>query len=100
MVREQGGALRGHLSRLRLQQGPDALVQLAALLQQQPLVGDLLREALAEAVLVAREEALPVEEASLLERGHLAVDVDALALEQRRELVPAELSAEHGRYLH
>ena len=62
---------------------PDALVQLPALLQEQPVVGDLLREALAETVLVVREQILAVEDAAAFELGELRGHVDPLAVQQR-----------------
>src|SRR5207247_11304473 len=100
VVREEARALGRHLSRLGLEEVPDALVELPTLLQEQALVRHLLRQALPEAILVAREHALAVEAAALLELGELAVEVDALALEERGQLVATELAAEHGRHLH
>src|SRR5438552_4109653 len=97
VVREQRRALGARLARLRLEEERDALVELAALLQEQALVGDLLRQALAEAVLVARQQALAVENAAALELGQLALEVDALAVEDAHQLAAVELAAEHGR---
>ena len=56
VVRQERGSLAAGAAGLGLEQLADALVELAALPQQQPLVGDLLREALAEAELVARQQ--------------------------------------------
>ena len=75
-------------------------MQLAALLEQQAVVRDLLRQALAEAVLVVGEQALAVDDAAPAELGELAVDVDLLRRQQLRELAAAELAAEHGGDLH
>src|SRR6266702_3362946 len=66
VVREQRRALRPRFTPPGLEQERHALVELAALLQEQAFVGDLLRQALAEAVLVARQQALPVEDAAAL----------------------------------
>src|SRR5206468_10823706 len=51
---------------------------------------------LAEAVFVARQQALAVEDAAALELGQLALEVDALAVEDTRQLVAVELPADHG----
>src|SRR5207249_11706231 len=83
-----------------LEEKPHALVELAALLEQQAFVRDLLRQALAEAVLVARQQALAVEDAAALELGQLALEVDAFAVEGPRQLPAMELPAEHGGDLH
>src|SRR5439155_14831277 len=69
--------------------------ELAALLQEQALVGDLLRQALTEAVLVARQQALAMEDAAALELRQLALEVDALAVEDVRQLIAVELPADH-----
>src|SRR5207247_4291982 len=95
LVREERRALGARLARLRLEEERHALVELAALLQEQALVGDLLRQTLAEAVLVAREQALAVEDAAALELGQLALEVDTLAVEDGRQLVAVELPPDH-----
>ena len=100
MVREQGRALGVGLAGHRLEKPTDAVVQLAALAEQQALVGDLLRQALAEAELVAGEQALAVDDAAFLERRELELDVDRLAGEELDELLAVELPAEHGGDLH
>ena len=83
VMREERGVLEAALGRIGLEQRADALVQLAALLQQQSLVGDLLRQALAEAELVARQRRLAMHQAAPLELRQLALDVDAVVREQR-----------------
>ena len=70
-------------------------MQLAALLQEQSLVGDLLGDALAEAVLVAGEHALAMQQTTLLELAERAIDVDRVAVEHQDQLIAAELAAEH-----
>src|SRR5262249_40766136 len=100
VVREERGVLEAALRRLCLEERADALVQLPPLLQQQPLVGHLLREALAEAELVARERGLAVHESAALELGQLALHVDAVVGEQRGKLTSPELASEDGGHLH
>src|SRR5262249_15466037 len=67
VVREERRALGRRGREARLQEERDPLVQLAPLPQEQPLIGDLLREALAEAILVACQEVLAVEDAAALQ---------------------------------
>ena len=54
VVREEGRPLGVRLAGARLEERADPLVELAALPEEQALVRDLLRQALAEAVLVGR----------------------------------------------
>src|SRR5688572_9716884 len=93
---EEGGALCGHSAGSGFEEKADALVEQATLAEEEALVGDVLREALAEAVLVAREDVLAVDEAAPLELLELVADVDALLGEERGELAPRELAAEDG----
>ena len=95
VVRDQRRPL-GAVAAAALQQKPDALVQLAPLPDQQPLVRDLLRQALAEPVLVGREHALAMNDAALLELAQLRGDVEPLVGEQLLEPRTAELAPEHG----
>ena len=99
MVREQREPRRITAAALALEQRPDALVQLASLPQEQGLVRDFLDQALAETVLVGRENVLAVNDAASLETLELARDVDALAGEDLGELRAAELAPEHRRDL-
>src|SRR5262249_20857770 len=99
VMREHRGPLRGDLAGLLREERRDALVELAALAEEKAFVCGLRREALAEAVLVARDDALRVEDAALLEPRERAGDVDALARKEVRELIAPELPPEHRRDL-
>src|SRR3989442_594087 len=88
MVRQHGRPLRTAVSGRRLQEMSDALVELAPLLQEQALVGDLLRQALTEAELVVGEHVLAMEEPAPLELLELVGHVDSLVREELRELPP------------
>ena len=70
-------------------------MELPALAEEQALVGDLLREALAEAVLVAREQVLAVEDAAALEVGELAGTSMPSSSSKSRQLLAMELATEH-----
>src|SRR4029077_15289632 len=78
VMRQERGMLEPALGRIGLEQRADAVVQLAALLQEESLVGDLLRQALAEAELVNRQRRLAMHEPAPLELRQLARDVDAV----------------------
>ena len=96
VMREQRRVPGSALGSVGLEQRADALVELAALLQEQPLVRHLLRQALAEAELVARERGLAMHQAASLELREHGLGVDPLAGQHRLELPATELAPEHG----